>query len=78
VLEVDRDRREGSGTVRVVDANPSVPHLAGAPFAPGKGERRFYENAQIGVAVAPLSIEADGSMRIVVSTPAHIKEFVAQ
>jgi len=78
VLEVDRERREGSGTVRVANANPTVPHLASAPFAPGKGERHFYENTKNGVAVVPLSIEADGSMRIVVTTPARIKEFVTQ
>ena len=78
VLEVDRERREGSGTVRVANANPTVPHLASAPFVPGKGERHFYENAKIGVAVFPLSIEADGSMRVVVTTPARIKEFVTQ
>jgi len=78
VLEVDRDRQEGSGTVRVVDANPGVPHLAGAPFTPGNGELRFYENTKIGVGVAPLSIAADGSMRIVVTTPAQVREFVAQ
>ena len=78
VLEVDRNRREGSGTVRVADANPTVPHLASAPFAPNKGERHFYENTKIGVAVAPLSTEADGSMRIVVTTPARIKDFITQ
>jgi hypothetical protein len=35
VLEVNEDREEGTDIVRVIDANPSVPKMARAPFQPG-------------------------------------------
>jgi M6 family metalloprotease-like protein len=69
VLEVNEDREEGTDIVRAIDANPGVPGLARAPFQPGGGERRLYVSAADGVAVAPLAIERDGRLRLLVTTP---------
>jgi len=76
VLEVDMTREEGAGIVRVADANPGVPRLRAAPFAPGTGQLRYYRNADAGVAVAPLAVEPNGTLRLVVTTPERIMEFV--
>jgi M6 family metalloprotease-like protein len=78
VLEVDTSQPEGTGIVRVANANPSIGKLSGAPFVPGAGEHRVYQNAQAGVAVAPLSLEADGALRVIVTTPGRIKDFVRE
>ena len=76
VLEVDTAREEGTGIVRAANANPGIPKLYGAPFVPGAGERRVYRNERAGVAVAPLAIDPDGAMRLIVTTPQRIKDFV--
>ena len=60
---------EGHGIVKVMDANPSSADLSDAPFRIGAGELRAFVDHNLGVAVAPLSLDADGSMRIVVTTP---------
>jgi M6 family metalloprotease-like protein len=73
VLEIDPTRHEGTAIARVADANPGTPKLYGAPFRPGAGERRYYENAAAGVAIVPLELQADGAMRILVTTPARLK-----
>ena len=76
VLHIDTTREEGRGIVRVMDANPSVPYLYGAPFIPGAGERRYYADQVIGVAVAPLAIEPGGILRLMVTTPERIADYV--
>lgn len=76
VLEVDPTRPEGTAIVRTVDASPAVPKLYGAPFRPGAGERRYYENAASGVAIVPLEVGSDGSMRILVTTPERGRQLV--
>lgn len=76
VLEVDTAREEGTAIVRAANANPGVPRLYGAPFAAGAGEQRVYRNLRAGVAVAPLTSEADGTVRVVVTTPDKIGDFV--
>ncbi len=75
VLEVDTAREEGAGIVRAADANPGVPRLQAAPFVAGTGQLRYYRNADAGVAVAPLALEPDGALRLVVTTPARIADF---
>jgi M6 family metalloprotease-like protein len=75
VLEVDPSRAEGSAIVHTVDANPSVPRLYAAPFLPGAGERRYYANAAAGIAVIPLELATDGSMRVMVTTPDRAKQW---
>lgn len=76
VLEVDTDKEEGAGIVRVADANPGTPHLFRAAFLPGAGERRYYDNRRDGVAVVPLAMEANGAMRIVATTPERAAGFL--
>lgn len=76
VLEVDTAREEGTAILRVANANPSVSRLYGAPFIPGAGERRAYQNTRADVAVAPLAVEPDGTMRLVITTPERISDFV--
>jgi len=78
VLEIDMTRTEGGGIVRVANANPGTANLYGAPFRPGAGERRYYAHADSGVAVVPLDIAAGGSMRVVVTTPGRIAEFLSR
>ncbi|MBI4189245.1 MAG: hypothetical protein HY525_01755 [Betaproteobacteria bacterium] len=76
VLEVDTSRDEGTAIVRAANANPGVPRLYGAPLVPGAGERRVYRHAGMGVAIAPLAVEPDGTLRLVVTTPERINDFV--
>lgn len=76
VLEVDTAREEGGGIVRVINANPSVPNLYGAPFVPGVGERRYYTDQVVGVAVAPLALEPGRALRLIVSTPERIADYI--
>ena len=76
VLNIDTAREEGSGIVRVVDANPTVPFLYGAPFVPGAGERRHYVDQVSGVAVAPLAVDSGGALTLIVTTPDKIAEYV--
>lgn len=74
VLEVDPSRAEGSAIVRTVDANPSVANLYAAPFRPGAGEHRHYENTALGVTAIPLETAADHSLRIMITTPKHTRQ----
>ena len=76
IMEIDSEGREGGGVARVVDANPGTPGLNGAPFLPGRGERRTYRNDDAGIAVIPLAIEHGGALRLVVTTPSRIKSFL--
>src|SRR3972149_4810741 len=75
-LEIDPPREEGAGIVRVADATPGVARLQAAPLVPGAGERRSYLNTRAGVAVAPLAVEPDGALRLVVTTPERLRDFV--
>lgn len=77
VLEVDEALEEGSALVRAANANPSRRDLYAAPFVPGTGERRYYVSPDKAVAVAPLKLEPGGGMRVVVTVPARIGEFVS-
>jgi len=45
VLKVEPDAMEGAGKVRVMDADPALPHFAHATFRPEKAETsRFMDN----------------------------------
>jgi hypothetical protein len=76
VLSIDTGLEEGGGIVKAINANASVPSLYGAPFVPGAGEKRFYEDKTAGVAVAPLKIEPNGVLRLIVTTPKRIADYV--
>ncbi len=76
VLLVDRSREEGDGTVNLVNANPTKPHFGGAAFIPGRGERRYFEDKALNIAIAPLAFEDSGALRIVVTTPSGIQQYL--
>lgn len=78
VLEVDESRAEGTAIVRAANANPSVARLYAAPFLPGAGERRFYENASAGLAVIPLEQISGGAMRVMVTTAERARQLSTQ
>ena len=76
VLLVDRSLEEGNGTVKLVNANPSMPHFSGAAFNPGQGERRYFEDAALNLAIIPVALEESGALRIVVTTPSRIQQYL--
>ena len=76
VLEVDLSREEGSAIVRVVSANPGPNERDRAPFVPGTGARRYYQNEEAGVVVAPVAMAASGALRLVVTIPDRLPEFL--
>lgn len=61
VLQVDENVPEGQGPVRVVDADPGRPYLAGAPFAVGNRWRDDVHGIELRVLE-----ESGGDVRIVV------------
>lgn len=76
ILKVDNTREEGAGIVTAVNANPGVTHLRAAPFLPGSGERRHYIEPEHEIAIAPLAIDQQGNLRLVVTTPERITAFI--
>ncbi len=76
VLLVDRSREEGDGTVNLVNANPSMEHFSGAAFIPGQGERRYFEDKALNLAIAPVAFADSGALRIVVTTPSRIQQYL--
>jgi hypothetical protein len=66
ILKVDPDAQEGSGTVRVMDANPAAPHFSQATFrAELKGRNLFKDDD---IAVIPLWQENDRT-GVIITTP---------
>lgn len=76
VSRVDTSRGEGNGIVKVVDARPSTKDLSDAPFRIDVGEQRAFVDHAIGVAIAPLALDQDGRLRIVVTTPERIGAYI--
>lgn len=74
VLEVDPLRAEGTAIVRTVNANPNSGNLYAAAFRPGTGERQHYEDTSSGVAVVPIELTSDHSLRVLVTTPQHARQ----
>jgi M6 family metalloprotease-like protein len=76
VFEVDLSREEGSAIVKVVSANPGPNERDRAPFVPGAGARRYFHTEEAGVVIAPLAMEASGALRLVVTVPDRLPEFL--
>jgi len=76
VFEVDLTREEGSAIVKVASANPGPNERDRAPFVPGAGARRYYHNEEASVVIAPLAMEASGALRLVVTVPDRLQEFL--
>lgn len=71
VLNVDEERGEGAGIVKVANAHPDVPGFMNAPFAPGS-KPDAYINRAAGVAVVAESVDEGGRLQILVTTPERV------
>ncbi|WP_140982171.1 hypothetical protein [Bradyrhizobium guangdongense] len=72
VLDVDEERGEGAGIVKVANAHPDVPGFMNAPFAPGS-KPDAYINRAAGVAVVAESVEEGDRLRILVTPPKQVR-----
>ena len=54
ILKIDPAAQEGSGIVRVMDADPKSPHLSRAPFRLDQEDRNLFVDRENNVAVIPL------------------------
>ncbi|MBI4772690.1 MAG: hypothetical protein HY788_00680 [Deltaproteobacteria bacterium] len=68
VLKVDPEVREGSGTVRVMNADPRFADFSHATFRPDKENRSLFLDSGSNVAVIPLWAEG-GNHGVLVTTP---------
>jgi hypothetical protein len=68
ILKVDPEVREGSGTVRVMDADPDSPAFSHATFRLDKENRAIFLDKGSNVAVIPLWAEG-GNQGVLVTTP---------
>jgi len=76
VSRIDTGLAERKGIVKVMDANPSTKDLFDAAFRIGAGEQRAFVDQKAGVAVAPLALEEDGRLRVIVTTPERIAAYL--
>jgi len=69
VLKVDPEAQEGSGTVKIMDADPSAQHFSRPAFklAGGKGENHF-EDPSSRIVIIPLWAEGD-KQGVLITTP---------
>ena len=68
ILRVDPEAMEGSGTVRIMDADPGSPRFAHATFLPDKGKRGCFLDKQNNIAVIPLKMQGE-DLEILITTP---------
>ena len=68
VLKVSPDVMEGSGTVKVMDADPDSPHFSHATFKLGGNNRNVFIDKKSNVAIIPLWYES-GNLGVLVTTP---------
>jgi hypothetical protein len=68
VLKVDPEAREGSGTVRIMDADPQAHHFSKATYKLGESRRNRFADEAHNVAVIPLWPET-GGQGVLVTTP---------
>ena len=70
VIKVDPNAMEGTGTARIMDADPASPNFQHATYRPDRKNRKKFVDRENGVAVVALS--ADGkNQRILVTTPGN-------
>jgi hypothetical protein len=70
ILKVDPEVREGSGTVKVMNADPSSPGFSRATFRLDRENRNLFVDRANSVAVIPLWPE-EGNLGVLVTTPEH-------
>lgn len=70
ILRVNEDAMEGSGTVKVMDADPDSQHFSHATFQIDKNKRNSFVDEKNGVAIIPLWSE-NGKNGVLITTPAR-------
>jgi M6 family metalloprotease-like protein len=73
ILEVNVDAMEGSGTVKVMDADPGSPYFSHATFKLGANNRNAFIDKKSNVAIIPLWSEK-GNQGVLVTTPEKISD----
>lgn len=68
ILKVNLDSIEGSGTVKVMDADPDSPYFSHATFKLGGNNRNAFIDKKSNVAIIPLWSEK-GNRGVLVTTP---------
>lgn len=68
VLEVNPDVMEGSGTVKVMDAEPDFPHFSHATFRLDRNNRNAFIDKKNNVAIIPLWSDK-GNQGVLITTP---------
>jgi len=68
VLKVNPDAVEGTGTVRIMEADPASPRFAHATFRPDVPHRSRYLDRENQIAILPLALH-DMDMEVLVTTP---------
>lgn len=68
VIKVDPNAEEGSGTARIMDADPSRPYLRHATYRPDLKARRAFIDKTHGVAIVALGYEGK-RLSILITTP---------
>jgi len=73
ILRVNEDAMEGSGTVKVMDADPDSQHFSHATFHLDKNKRNTFVDEKNGVAIIPLWSE-NGKNGVLITTPARFPD----
>ncbi|RPH49143.1 MAG: hypothetical protein EHM85_14925 [Desulfobacteraceae bacterium] len=69
VLKVDTEAQEGSGTVKIMDADPSAYHFSRAAFKLVMGSgNNYFEDPSNGIVIIPLWVEG-GKQGVLITTP---------
>jgi hypothetical protein len=68
VLKVDLDVMEGSGTVKVMNADPDSPYFSHATFRLDRSNRNAFIDKRNNVAIIPLCSDK-GAQGILITTP---------
>ncbi len=71
ILKVNPDAVEGSGTVRVMDADPDSPNFSHATYRADRKERNIFVDRESNLAILPLRSEGD-DQGVLVTTPDRI------
>jgi hypothetical protein len=68
ILKVDPNAVEGTGTVKVMDADPTSPGFKHATYRPDRRNRKVFIDKENNVAILTLRMEAK-NIAVLVTTP---------
>jgi hypothetical protein len=68
ILKVDPDALEGTGTVRIMDADPKSPRFSHATYQPAKTGRDIFLDKENNVAIIPVRMQGM-DIEVIVTTP---------